>query len=438
MDSSEHEYSSRDGLVGRDNASPPSSHYPSFCSYTQQREALHSSLENTAGSVTVALNELTLASKLPPETLAAISEFVAEPRTRESMFEIVKMTHICQYWRSALISYPHLWFTVFVQKLHKDFVVACLERSRGVPLAVGLDLTNGDPHRYPNGMCEMVGASSGLRIDENNPGHYRTRIDPLLEVEHIRRIRELDVHLSMFDDDRHDPNHDIRNALGGVEFFTSPLPTLENLRFHVDQDYAIKVYPKFPNDIFRWESLPPTKLRHLTLHGCYSDPTQAIRNLTSFELSGLNYANDPMELDQDTFLPFISSNPSLVSLSLAHCRFPDHEWLSGVAAVQLPELRTLRLMGARGLSRFPSLIDVPAFRTLSSLRILVHEPSSAGFSDGRFLVRAESDDGFQLLYDTFNHSKAASCWLGLTRHADPSLAFVRFEGGGVLIRRGEG
>ena len=313
---------------------------------------------------------------------------------------------------------------VFVQRRHQDFVVACLERSRGIPLTVCLDLTAGDPYQDPNEPAwGHVKARSGLRIDGKNPGNCRTGIDLLLEVEHIQRIRKMDVHLTILDHD-YDSSQDLKNALDGVEFFTSPLPSLENLSFHADQDYAIKVYPNFPKDMFRLESLPPSRLRHLTLRGCCGDPAQAIRNLTSLELSGLSYANDRMELDQHTFLPFISASPSLVSLSLADCTFPRREELSGVTPVRLPELRSLRLMAARKLPSFPSLIDVPAFNTLSSLRVLFNQPSY----DGYFLVRAESDDGFQLLYDTDDHIRAAKGWLGLTRNADPSLTFVRFEG----------
>ena len=349
------------------------------------------------------------------------------------MFEIVKMTQVCQYWRSTLISYPHLWSTIFVQKLHKDFVVACLKRSQGVPLTVCLRLTSGNLHPSDIAMFEVVRASSGLRIDEKNPSHRRTSLDPLLEVDHIRRIRKLDVHLSMLnDDDLRDSGRNIKDALGGVEFFTSPLPALESFSFYADQLYPIKSHPKLPEDIFSWESLPPTKLRHLALHGCIHRPTPSIRNLTSFELSGSRYAAYSVKLDQNTFLPFISASPSLVSLSLAHCTFPDREGLSEVTPVTLTELRSLRLIWACELPSFPSLIDVPAFKTLSSLRV-----QETGFRDFHFLVRAESDDGFQLLYDAPNHQEAVSDWLGLTDRADPNLAFVRFEGRDLGSMRGQ-
>jgi hypothetical protein len=84
-------------------------------------------------------------------------------------------------------------------------------------------------------------------------------------------------------------------------------------------------------------------------------------------------------------------------------------------------------MDIYGLPGFPGLIDVPAFRTLSSLRILAQEPE-ANYYSTRFLIRAESDDGFQLLYDTPSNDEVASDWLGVTFNADPSPAFVRLEG----------
>ena len=47
---------------------------------------------------------------------------------------------------------------------------------------------------------------------------------------------------------------------------------------------------------------------------------------------------------------------------------------------------------------------------------------------GRIPVRAESDDGFELLYDSPSDCEVVSDWLDVTCNADPSLVFVRFEG----------
>jgi len=408
-----------------DNASPP------------QLRMLHSSIGDAVRSIVVAENEFSLISKLPPETLANISEFVAEPRTRESMFEIVKMTHVCQYWRSTLISYPHLWSSIFVKNDHKDFVAACLERSREAPLAVRLDLKYGGYGDYPDCTCIRDEWSPRMRVNENNPCRYHTTIDPLLEDNHIERIRTLDVHLAMLDNVARDgPNKEFKDALDDSQLFAFPLPALENLSFHVDHQIDdIDTRLVLPMSLFRWAFFPPTQLRHLTLHNCYGGPIRAVCNLTSFELAGDVNAFDRIKLNQRTFLPFLSGNPSLVSLSLAHCNLPDRTQLSRVTPIKLPELKSLRLMDIYGFPSFPGLVDVPAFKTLSSLWISVQKRAVGSYGTD-ILVHAESDGGFQLSYDTSPY-EVTSDWFGVMDDADPSLAFVRFEGRGLEVRGNE-
>jgi hypothetical protein len=397
----------------------------------QQLRTLRSSLENAVRSVIVAQNEFSLMNKIPPETLITISEFVAGPRTRKSMLDIVKMTHICQYWRSTLTSCPHLWSSIFVQNDHRDFVAACLERSREVPLTVCLNLKYGDYHDYPDCTCIRNEWSSGMQANENNPCRYHTTIDPLLEADPIKRIHKLDVHLSMLDNDAGEgPDEEFKDALDEIKFFAFPLPNLNNLSFSVDHEFDVDSHLKLPGDLFFWRFLPPTKLRHLTLYGCFGGPIRAVRNLTSFELAGSPEDFDPIELNQHTFLPFISGSPSLVSLTLSHCSFPDRAQLSRVTPVKLPKLKTLRLMDIYELPGLPGLVEVPAFKTISLLRISTQTPAFGymGTNATNFQVHAESDDGFQLVYDTSDEGDLAPDWLGVTRGADPSPAFVRFEG----------
>ena len=131
-----------------------------------------------------------------------------------------------------------------------------------------------------------------------------------------------------------------------------------------------------------------------------------------------------MEIDQHTFLPFISGSPSLVSLSLSHCEFPDRIQSSRTIAVKLSELKSLRLMGVCGFPGFHSLIDVPALEALSLLRISTRSPDTPY----DFLAHAESADGFQLSYDALTINDLGSNWLGIMYNADPSPVFVRFEG----------
>jgi len=372
-----------------------------------------------------------------------ISEFVVEPRTRESMFEIVKMTHVCQYWRSTLISYPRLWPSIFVGNGRSlNFAAACLERSREGPLTVHLDWGHGNDEHYPNCTC-IWDEWEEMYINKRNTCRYHTTIHPPLETNHTRRIRTLDVQLTMLDDvAKQGPDQLFEDTLGYFELFTSPLPTLESLSFHVDYPYKLGVenYLELPEDFFCWESSPPTRLRHLALHGCYGGPIWAIRNLTSFELAGGGNALDLfIELDELTFFSFIPHNRSLVSLSLSHCNFADRAQLSqaGVTPITLPELKSLQLMNTYGLSGFPSLVDVPTFKSFSSLRILVQRGDFI-ISDTDTLIHTENDDGFQLSYGPSENAEVASDWVVAVYGADPSLASIRFEGRepGLMVEDG--
>ena len=379
----------------------------------------------------VAHNELGLMSKLPPETLIAISEFVANPRSRESMFEIVKMTHICQYWRSTLISCPHLWSSIFVKNDHKDFVAACLERSRELPLAIFLSSKHCHERDYPDCTCiPQSESSSGKEINKKNPCRYHTTINPLLNVDHTQRIRKLDVRLAIHDSSWNGPDQDFKEALDRLGLFAFPVPSLESLSFNADpmieaDDHAHWV---FPRDLFGWATSPPTRLRHLTLRCCYGGPIQAVRNLTSFELAGVEDDFDPIELTQRSFLPFISGSPSLVSLTLSHCIFPSLGRLSQVTPVKLPKLKTLRLRDIFQLPGLTGLIEVPALKTLSSLRISTRKEESRWPHVVYLQLRAEGDDGFQLFCDVPNNDELTSERLSLIHNADPGPAFVRFEG----------
>lgn len=251
----------------------------------------------------------------------------------------------------------------FVKNDHKDFVAACLARSQEVPLTVHLDLKHGNYRSYPDCTC-MDDLPVGMQVDWANPCRYHTTIHPLNSLRHTQRIRTLDVHITLLRGDLPGDEY-FQDVLNDFEFFTLPLPIVESLNFRVTHRLD-NPYLDLPDDLFCWKVSPPTRLRHLTLHGCYAGPILAVRGLTSFELVG-----DPKELTEldHTLLLFISGNPSLVSLSFAHCAFAYPPVSPQVAPIELPELKSLRLIDTNTLSPFPDLIHAPALESLSSLRI---------------------------------------------------------------------
>ena len=349
------------------------------------------------------------------------------------MLELVKMTHICQYWRTTLISFPHLWSSVFVKKGHKEFVAACLERSRQVPLDVHLDMTYGDDCGYCGiRSCRCLELGPSTQVNERNMCHHHTAIFPLLNSRHTERIRNLDTHLTVADDSEGSADYIFRSALGNLKFCASSLPSLETLSFsmHFDFDYFDNISMDFPGDMFCWDTSPPTNLRHLILHGCFGGPILSLQNVTSFELTGESeYCS--MDINPHTFLQFISGNPSLASLTLAHCIFPDRSKLPSVIPVDLSQLKTVQLTDIYPLPSFPCLIEIPALKSLTSL----HTSSQRrdGFV-GDFRIYARGDNGFQISIDVPDfgfgepvEEKLISDWVDIMHDADPRPSFVRLE-----------
>ncbi|TBU29063.1 hypothetical protein BD311DRAFT_303442 [Dichomitus squalens] len=115
-------------------------------------------------------NSLSPVNTLPPELLGLIFTFLVRPanlqpkprRARGTMLpdpqydrptqvpqmdaNIVRVTHVCKYWRAVAIETPDLWasFAVF----HPGLVQECLVRSKTVPLSVSIGYAV-SPHVSP-------------------------------------------------------------------------------------------------------------------------------------------------------------------------------------------------------------------------------------------------------------------------------------------------
>ena len=400
-----------------------------------------SSLKDPVRADFPADREFSLVNKLPPEIIIAISEFVVEPRTRGSMFKLVKMTHVCRYWRSTLISFPHLWSSLFVEN-DGEFVTTCLERSQRVPLAVCLHVRYYDS---PESNCTCFRSPSPMQTKERKPCTFHTTILPLL-IDNTERIRKLDILLAVAGDVEEDSlDHMFWFALVSFKFFANPLPSLERLSFSARIDFVGYVkdpYVDFQDDMFGWDISSPANLRHLTLHGCYGGPILSLRNLTSFELAGVNHP-DRIELNQRTFHSFISGNPSLVSLTLTRCDFLVRLELPRVTPIELPRLKILRLSDVRQSAGFPHLMEIPALKTLSSLHISAQPMEYPYAWNADFRVCAQGDDGFRLSINTpklrnreWLEDELVSNWLDITHTANPQPAFVRFEGLNFVFPKG--
>ena len=74
------------------------------------------------------------AHRLPPETLGVMASYLEDDKS------LIIATHVCYFWRSALISFPRLWSHLSFKNERRALMF--LERSKSAPVSVDLDGNN--------------------------------------------------------------------------------------------------------------------------------------------------------------------------------------------------------------------------------------------------------------------------------------------------------
>ena len=99
--------------------------------------ALEQQITRILAMVRSAKNRTAMANRLPPEVLAKVLGF------RRNDQDLISATHVCERWRSTLLSIPLLWTEVVFGDPHRTFTY--LERSKGVPIHVSIGESGLDP-----------------------------------------------------------------------------------------------------------------------------------------------------------------------------------------------------------------------------------------------------------------------------------------------------
>jgi len=339
-----------------------------------------------------------LIHKIPVEILLKIFQLVAPPRTRDGLYDLSRLTHVCQFWRTALINQPRVWSSIFVT--HEDcreFVEMCLERSHSVTLDVTMNASRWAPVHVG---CTCDKDKRGrLLPNERNPCEWHFVFESLATLEHSKRIHTLNIDFYLPDDMA--PPETAELSLGSCRFFTLSFPQLAHLGWN-------GMWLKHINHLFHNPPFAPT-VRSLSFTGSWDGLFTQANNLTS-----LAFKNLKDNICPETFRLFMSNNRSLESLSLDIMPF------DGVTKGPPVDLLNLKSFSVRVCpTALSTIIRVPALQRLSSLRILYEDPEGV-----RLLA---TGDGVTLDIVSFTRDIAVA-WQGLVEYARPTIGHVHLHG----------
>lgn len=77
-------------------------------------------------------------SRLPPEILSHIIWYIPEEDARDAS-SIIRVTHVCRYWRNSIVSTPENWSRISNQPI--GLAKLSLERCKAAPLELWLDIS---------------------------------------------------------------------------------------------------------------------------------------------------------------------------------------------------------------------------------------------------------------------------------------------------------
>jgi len=132
-------------------------------------------------------NTLRPVNRLYPEIIALFATFVSNSDPKP----VISLTHVCRYWRRAIISNPRSWASI--GSGWKRLVPLCFERVGAVPLTVNISVPDieGDevflqallPHIPRISHLSLTGYTSIERLADDLPGFFASPMSNLTSLE---------------------------------------------------------------------------------------------------------------------------------------------------------------------------------------------------------------------------------------------------------------
>ena len=285
------------------------------------------------------LNRARLVNRLPPEVLSIIFRLAIGPTKITDLRDVLRFSSICRYWRAIILENGAMWSNIRLTGQDPSFVAQQLERCRGVPLHLSIDM--------PHTIFRVEGAPFLANIKQVSP-IIRARRDQVQSISAVigacsafRRDFGLDW-----------PNLEVLTWLDAC-------PT--GSRMHERK-------PPIPN-----EDHQTPKLRYLSAKRGLAWEMTSATPLTTLKLEG------PMDTD---ILKFLQTTRQLESLELI--KLHVHPSPTSTTPVDLPRLIRL-VMSNVEYGQFFARITFPSLRNLT-IDPVEHRESPMEIVWGKFQV----------------------------------------------------
>ena len=307
-------------------------------------------------------------NQFPLEIWTRIFDLAVDHGSEEHTKQVIPLTHVCQYWRTILLSYPRMWSTVYMKPGNPTAISKWLVRSQNAPLTVIAEFT--DFYEHPPCLYED---SAIATLAYNNDDEVCHRHEAILSLNrllpHRSRIRDLSILLHSsdpyWDDDEGD--HVGEPTLLYHQFFRQSLPNLQRLDFcavHVEQTrYMIPI----PDSLFA-NNLPG--LKELRFLGVTRGLTTTVKNLVSCEIGCLSESAGPTIFYPDELLAFFDNNKTVKSLTINECEFlADGPWVPAVTSMTDLKFFKIECLFDRHLEKILNFIRAPQFKDLDTIHL---------------------------------------------------------------------
>ena len=301
-------------------------------------------------------------NRLPPELLTRIFDFAVDRSSGEHVTQIIPLTHVCQHWRTIILSYPKIWSTVRMKPGDPSVTSEWLARSQNTPITVIAEFS--DSYEHPS--CRYQDSATATLARHNSP-RVCPRHEAVLSLDrllpHRSRIRDLTIVLHSSDPDWED-HHDGEPALLYHQFFRDSLPNLQRLDFRAVHVQPTRYTIPIPDSLFA-KNLP--RLKELTYLGVTGGLTWTAKNLTSGEIGSWRESDGPCIISLDELGMFLSNNKTIESLAINDCEFFEGHQVP--TATPLPDLKFLKVSSLNnGFKQILDRIHAPQFKNLDTVQ----------------------------------------------------------------------